>query len=633
MPRATFKNKLRYRFDNAMARGVGSQIAMLAIVTLVLILVTSTVLTVSGLSPHGADGEPVSFGRLVWVGLMHAIDPGAVGSDVGDWAFLFIMLAVSFGGIFVFSALIGVLTGGFGEILERLRKGRSMVIERDHTVILGWTGKIHALLTELAEANANRPGASVVILAEHDKVAMDDEVRAVLGDAPMRVVTRTGSPLVRRDLDLVNLGEARSVIVMSPDGPEADTVVLKTLLAVSKAGAQAGKQPHVVAELKSDKTLSVARMVVGDAAGLILTPPLISRVLVQTGRQSGLSVVYTELLSFSGDEIYIQTQPQLAGKTFREALFAYEDSALFGVYTAGGERLMPPPFDRRFEADDQVIVISRDDDTVVVNGRPTAVAEDTLAPLHPHATPRPERTLVLGESQLLQQVLRELDAYVAPGSTVLVVCEARHLDARLTEGGELANTAIQVRVGDVTDRGVLDGLDVPGFDNILVLAETEGRTQEMADSRTMITLLHLRDILRRQGKAVPITSEMLDGQNRELAAVTEADDFIISNTLVSLVVSQISENRRIAAVLDDLLSPEGHEIYLKPARDYVQTGADVDFYAVVEAAARRGEVALGYRLAAHAHDPERAYGVALNPRKSTRLRLGAGDRVVVLAER
>ncbi|WAS99355.1 CASTOR/POLLUX-related putative ion channel [Nannocystis punicea] len=632
MPRATLRQRLRYRFDNAMARGVGSQIAMLAIVTLLLILVTSTLLTLTGLSPQGGDGEPVSFGRLVWLGLMHAIDPGAVGSDAGSWTFLFIMLAVSFGGIFVFSALIGVLTGGFGEILDRLRKGRSVVIERDHTVILGWTGKIHALLTELAEANANRPGASVVILAEHDKVAMDDEVRTVLGDASMRVVTRTGSPLVRRDLDLVNLGEARSVIVMSPDGPEADTVVLKTLLAVAKAGDRAGKPPHVVAEIKSEKTLSVARMVVGDAAGLILTPPLISRVLVQTGRQSGLSVVYTELLSFSGDEFYIQAQPQLAGKTFREGLFAYEDSALVGVYTAAGERLMPPAFDRRFEPGDQVIAISRDDDTVILNGRPTPVAEEVLAPLHPHAEPRPERTLVLGESQLLPLVLRELDAYVAPGSTALVVGEARHLAARIG-GDALRHTSVQVRVGDVTDRAVLDGLDVPGFDNILVLAETEGRTQEMTDSRTMITLLHLRDILRRHGKTVPITSEMLDGQNRELAAVTEADDFIISNTLVSLVVSQVSENQRIAAVLDDLLSPDGHEIYLKPARDYVQPGADVDFYAVVEAAARRGELAVGYRLAARAHDSEHDYGVVLNPRKSERIRLAAGDRVVVLAER
>ncbi|HEY8377850.1 MAG TPA: hypothetical protein VIK91_15245, partial [Nannocystis sp.] len=565
--------------------------------------------------------------------LMHALDPGAVGADVGTWTFLFIMLSLSIGGIFVFSALIGVLTGGFGQLLDSLRKGKSLVIEREHTVILGYTPKIHALLAELAEANANRPDASVVILADRDKVEMDDEIRHAFGDRSMRVVTRSGSPLVRRDLDLVNLAEARSVIILSPDNAEADTVALKTLLAVAKATAAAAQRPHVVAEIQSDKTLSVARMVVGDAAGLILTPPLIARLIVQTGRQPGLSAVYTELLSFDGDEIYIQPQPELVGKTFREALVAYEDSALMGVFTEDGRRLMPPPFDRRFEPGDHVIVISRDDDTVHLNGRPTPVADEHITPAAPDPAPRPERTLILGDSQLLPLVLRELDAYVAPGSTLLVVGEDPHVADRVAAAGAFSHTTPAFRLGDITDRNVLDGLDVAGFDNILVLAETAGRTQEMADSRTMITLLHLRDILRRQGKRVPITTEMLDGQNRELAAVTEADDFIVSNTLVSLVVSQVSENRRLAAVLDELLSPEGHEIYLKPAEAYIAPGAEVDFYTILEAAARRGEVALGYRLLAHARDPERHYGVVLNPRKSERVRLGPGDRVVVLAER
>jgi hypothetical protein len=189
------------------------------------------------------------------------------------------------------------------------------------------------------------------------------------------------------------------------------------------------------------------------------------------------------------------------------------------------------------------------------------------------------------------------------------------------------------RLGDITDRRVLDALDVASFDHILVLSETEGRAQEMADARTMITLLHLRDILRRVGKSVPITTEMLDGQNRELAAVTEADDFIISNTLVSLVVSQVSENRRLAKVFDELLSPEGYEIYLKPASDYVKPGVEIDFYTVVEAAARRQEIALGYRLSAQTKNAQAAYGVVLNPKKSSRLHFVDGDRLVVLAER
>jgi len=617
-----------------MARGTGAQIGMLALATLALIFVTALVLAVAGLRPEDGDGHPLSFGKLMWQGLMHTLDSGAVGGDSGKWSYLFVMLGVTVGGIFVLSALIGILTGGFGQLVEGLRKGRSLVIERDHTVILGYTAKIHALLNELVEANSNRPGASVVILASRDKVEMDEDIRSTLGDVRLRIVTRTGSPLSMHDLALVNLAEARSVIVLSPEeDAEADTVVLKTLLAVSKAGAHAGKPMHIVAEVKSEKTLSVARMVVGDAAGLILTPPLISRLLVQTGRQSGLSAVYTELLSFAGDEIYIQAQPQLAGKAFRDALVVYEDSALMGVLTADGRNLMPPPFERRFEPGDAVICISRDDDTIVLNGRPTPLDEAALAPADQHAPPGPERTLVLGDSERLDMVLRELDAYVASGSTTLVVGEEEGVAARVDAAGQLQHMTATYRVGDITDRAVLDALDVGSFEHILVLSETAGRSQEMADARTMITLLHLRDILRRSGKSVPITTEMLDAENRDLAAVAEADDFIISNTLVSLVVSQVSENKQLAKVFDELLSPEGYEIYLKPARDYVRPGVEVDFYTVVEAAARRREIALGYRVAARAQDPQAAYGVVLNPKKSSKLRFVENDRVVVLAER
>jgi hypothetical protein len=459
-----------------------------------------------------------------------------------------------------------------------------------------------------------------------------------MGDRHLRVVTRSGSPLSVGDLEIVNVREARAIIVLAPEIADAadhgvnesDTVVLKTLLAVAKATGEGGAGPHVVAELHDERTLDVARMVMGERAALVHTPPLISRLLVQTGRQSGLSVVHTELLDFGGDEIYMQSEPRLAGKPFREVVFAYEDSTVLGVISGRGEILLPPPFDRAMAADDQVIAVSRDDDTVVPNGRGPKFDEAALAAARPHATPRPERTLVLGASPRLALVLHELDAYVAPGSTTIVVGE----DGRAAAGGVegFKNMRAEYRDGDATDRRVLDALEVTGFDHVLVLSESGGRTQELADARTIITLLHLRDIMHKAGKAVAVTSEILDAESRELAAVAEADDFIVSNALVSLVMSQLAENRRLQRVLDDLLAAEGYEIYLKPAGDYVKADVDVDFYTVLEAAVRRKEVAIGYRLASQAKNGEQHYGVRLNPKKSERFRLGAQDKVIVLAE-
>ncbi|MBS1123549.1 MAG: putative secreted protein [Deltaproteobacteria bacterium] len=631
------RQRLRYRFDNLMSRGVLAQILLLGAVTAVLVLITALAVVVCDVIPEDDKGSADSFGRVVWKSLMHAFDPGTLSGDTAGWTFLFIMLFVTIGGLFVLSALIGVLNQGFSSMIEGLRRGRSAVVERSHTVILGWTPKIHTLLSELALANSNQRGACVVILASRDKVDMDADVAATVGGARMRVVTRSGSPMKPSDLALVSLASSRAVIVLAPeahaDGSpmlahESDTVVLKTLLAITKAAP--GHSLHLVAELFDPRTEAVARMVAGERAALILATPLISRLLVQTGRQSGLSVVYTELLDFAGAEIYLRDEPALAGTTFRDAVFRYGTSALIGVLTAGGEILLPPPFDRPFAAGDRAIAISTDDDTVILDGGPIAVEEAVLVAPAPSAKRSPERTLVLGAGTRLVTVLDELNTYVAPGSETVVVSEAVPPAGPILDR-PFSNMRVTMRAADLTDRRVLESLELTSFDHVLVLSETIGRTQEMADARTTVTLLHLRDLARIAGKKIAITSEILDGENRELATVAEADDFIVSNTLISLMLSQIAENPHLVRVFDQLFAAEGFEIYLKGASDYVRPGNHA-FGVVCEAALRRGEIAIGYRLAASANDPAAAYGVAINPAKRSTVRLGAVDKVIVLAE-
>jgi len=114
--------------------------------------------------------------------------------------------------------------------------------------------------------------------------------------------------------------------------------------------------------------------------------------------------------------------------------------------------------------------------------------------------------------------------------------------------------------------------------------------------------------------------------------VAEADDFIVSNTLVSLLIAQVSEHRHLVPVFDELFSAGGHELCLRPVEEYVPTGLDVPFQAVVEAALRRSELAIGYRQAARSHDATSGFGVVTNPRKSARLTFQPGDKIVVVAD-
>ena len=66
--------------------------------------------------------------------------------------------------------LTGAVINSISNKLERLRQGRSRVIETAHIVILGWSLQVFTIISELAIANANQPNTCIVVLSEEDKV-------------------------------------------------------------------------------------------------------------------------------------------------------------------------------------------------------------------------------------------------------------------------------------------------------------------------------------------------------------------------------------------------------------------------------------------------------------------------------
>lgn len=632
-------DRLRYWFDNTMSRGPVALIAWLFLVSVLVIAVLSGVVVALGLDP-----DKRGFMDVAWAGLMRTLDAGTMGGDQGSWTFLMLMLLITLAGIFIVSTLIGILTTGIEAKLDELRKGRSFVAEKDHTVILGWSPQIFTVLTELIEANQNQRRPVVAVLAEKDAVEMQDEIQSRIPDSGRtRIVVRNGSPIDPADLEIVNPEAARSVVILAPEVEDPDPHVIKMILALTNAPARPeGHRYHIVASLREKKNFDVARMVGRDEVQLVLAGELIARVTAQTCRQSGLSVAYTELLDFGGDEIYFKHEPSLAGRTFGDALFAYAESAVIGVRFGNGRIQLNPPMDTVLGRDDRVIAISADDDTIKLSSGPVPPVDEEAIRTGSPTPQAAERTLILGWNDRAGTIVGELDNYVGAGSIVQVVADRPFIpeapqSSHVLPERSFQNLRVYFRPGDTSDREVLDGLQVETYDHIIVLSDLHQRNghapdPQEADARTLITLLHLRDIADRLNQDFSIVSEMLDIRNRELADATRADDFIVSDKLISLLLSQVSENRELAEVFNELFSPTGSEIYLKPAGDYVQPGRPVDFYTVMEAARRQGQVAIGYRRCDQAFDHDAAYGVKLNPRKADRLTLAADDKVIVLAE-
>ncbi len=355
-----FSERLRYRFDNVMAKGPIALIGWLGVLSVVLIALITLLVQLLGLDPDERGFMP-----LAWAGLMRTLDAGTMGGDTGSWPYLLLMLATTLGGIFIVSTLIGILSSGLEGKLEELRKGRSFVAEEGHTIILGWSSQIFTLISELVLANANQPDACIVILADKDVVEMQDEIASKIGSTGRtRIVYRTGNLIDLADLAIANPDAAKSIIILPPEESNPDAAVIKSILALTRNPKRSSKPYHVVTFIRDAKNWDVARMVGGSEVEIVLSSDLIARITAQTCRQSGLSVAYLELLDYGGDEIYFKEEPMLAGKSFGETLNAYDDSAIIGVRRKVGGVQLNPPMDLRIDDGDQMIVIAADDDTI-----------------------------------------------------------------------------------------------------------------------------------------------------------------------------------------------------------------------------------------------------------------------------
>jgi len=631
----SFRLWLSYQFDSFMSRGTLALIGGLAVVSLLIITIAGAILTLGGrlLAPEGSN-EGFSFIEGAWESLMRTFDAGTMGGDQG-WGFRLVMLFVTVGGILIVSTLIGVLTTGVEAKLDELRKGRSLVLENDHTVILGWSPQIFTIISELVIANTNRrKGAAIAILASQDKIEMEDSIRAHIQDHQnTHIICRSGSPMDLTDLEIVSPHTAHSIIIIPPEGEGQDSYVIKTVLAVTNNPNRRPEPYHIVTEIRDPRNMDVVHMLgQGDDVQAILMGDLIARVVAQTSRQSGLSVVYTELLNFGGDEIYLHEEPALTGKGFGEALLAYEDSTIMGLSSVDGIARLNPPMDTRISTGDRLIALSADDDTVRLSGLVSVpLALDLIHKNGSARRSKPEKVLILGWNRSAPTIIRELDNYVARGSRITVVAD-QDIDREFYACCRgLVNQKSAFKQDDTTDRRVLDDLNIADFDHVIVLSYDDLEVQE-ADARTLVTLLHLRDISKRDETPFSIVSEMRDLRNRQLAEVAEVDDFVVSDHLVSLMMAQLSENKHLYDVFTDLFDPAGSETYLKPVGDYVQVNQPLNFYTLVEAARRRGETAIGYRLANEENNPAKAYGVHTNPRKSELVTFSIEDKIIVLAQ-
>jgi len=628
MNNAPWRERIRYAFDNLLSRGSIALLGWLIIIGAIVILTVSFVTWKTGYASQPTLADQI------WSFLITTLiswDP----TEGLPWPTRFSMLILILFNLFTVSIIIGVIVAGIESKLYQLRRGRSQVLESDHIVILGWSSEIFTILSELLLIDDERIPVTVVILGDKDKVEMEEEIRTrIKKNRRLRVICRQGVATDLIDLKITNLDRAKSIIILPPeeiDNP--DTSIIKTLLALSNNPERRLEPYRIVTEIQNPKNLQIAETVGKDRVEFVLTGDFIARIIAQICRQPGLSRVYLELLSFAGNEIHFHPVTYLAGTTFGESLFAYENALVIGYCPQDGDPYLKPASDTVLQEGDDMIVIAESFRDIRLWDHPEQIQGLQKTLTNKVAEKKPEKFLILGWNEQAETIIEKLDAYVSLGSVATVITDDTTIAQQNSpQLRRLQRLSVLFQQGDITDRQLLNRLPLQVIDHIILLAYSDDLDAEEADGITLTSLLHLRQIAKDQGYRFSITSEMMDSRNQQLATIAQVDDFIVSDRLTSLMISQIAENPLCSDVINKLLEPNGCEIYLKPISHYIPLHQPLSFYTLMKAAQSRGEIALGYRCSSMATQEFQSYGIVINPVKSTPIQFTERDRLIVIGE-
>ncbi|XP_042007251.1 ion channel CASTOR-like isoform X2 [Salvia splendens] len=627
---------------------------------LALLVATLLLICLGGLALFGVTDD--SLADSLWLSWTYIADSGNHANSEGFGSRL-VSVSISFGGMLIFAMMLGLVSDAISEKFDSLRKGRSEVVERDHTLILGWSDKLGSLLNQLAIANESLGGGNVVVMAEHDKEEMELDIGKMEFDfRGTSVICRSGSPLILADLKKVSVSKARAIVVLAEDGnaDQSDARALRTVLSLT--GVKEGLQAHIVVELSDLDNEVLVKLVGGDLVETVVAHDVIGRLMIQCARQPGLAQIWEDILGFENCEFYIKRWPQLDGMQFEDVLISFKEAVPCGVKVAssGGKIILNPDDSYVLQEGDEILVIAEDDDTYSPSDLPTVLGGNL--PEHELIQKSFERILLCGWRRDMEDMITVLDASLAHGSELWMFNEVpeNERERKLTDGGleidRLINIILVHREGNAVIRRHLESLPLESFDSILILADESVEDSAIqADSRSLATLLLIRDI---QAKRLPyreamayqtqrgsfsqgswigemqqasdksvIISEILDPRTKNLLSMSKISDYVLSNELVSMALAMVAEDRQINDVLEELFAEEGNELHIRAAHLYIEEGEELSFYEILLRARQRREILIGYRLA----DTEKA--VINPPAKNERKEWSMKDVFVVIAEK
>ena len=544
----TLKERFKYWFDNKITKGSLGFIRVLIIASVLFALVVAGLIILFGFHEKGEEAS------VFWDSIATVINAWMPSFEDGSPGYLILMSLVAIAGLLFTSVLIGIITSAIEEKISGLKRGNSLVLEKDHIIVLGFYPGEYTLLQQLIFAAVGEP-ACVVLAEDMEREEMEQLINENL-EVPrnFRIICRTVDITDPASIEKCSVETCKTIIV----NPTDDVRTVKAVLAVSallkEKDIQGVRVNAIVSKNEHRFPPSIAK---ANNISTLPTNNIMARMIAHSCTQTGLSETFREIFNFEGSEFYLAEIPGIEGISFEELMVRVDHATPAGVFRDGSV-LMNPPADYLLKETDRILVFSEEDDSLKME---TSAPELQIAavPLPPEEE-EPTDAVIIGHNETLPTILRELPENV---SHVYLVDQKTTQETRdnLQAVAAARNLELIYHQGNPKMESVLTELAKMAA-HIVILCD-HNEDPELADMEVIFLLLNLRDIRKRFDLNFNITVEMQKEHNAKLAGHGDHTDFLVASSMSSLILAQLAESPELDEVFREILSNRGNELYLK----------------------------------------------------------------------
>jgi len=478
-------------------------IFMMVLINIVILLIAALI-ALRFNNPFTGYIDALFNGAVKWL-----LTPNAI-LDIEDPKTLALAVVVLMVGLVLFTgAIIGIATNTLKDYFNAKDSNSGRLRVENHIIILNWNNKVPELIADLAYIKKRT--MNIVLMSEVDKSFAEKRIQQALKNThpkskidSLNIFTKTGDPLLKRDLESISLQKASAVIIMSYDVKknskralsQSDLNTIRILLSLGQVTFE--KTPTLLLEVKAIETKQKLMDLASKVEALkdyTIIPVCFDRRLGQIIAQSilhpSIEDVYLSLFSFEGSEVY-----SVKNKSFDEVLNTHSHAIPLAQY------------------EEDVFVLS-------LNNKTTQ-----------YTSPNPKGTQSISLEQFDYKALH--DVYIIGSNNKRPFIEtAFESYARLYESPINVSRVTMDEMTSVVD--TINQLTTPVT---LILLSDETAQKEVYDANVFNALIYMETHLKKENTHVIV--ELLDPTNAPLIKDFHVENTIISNKVVSLLLSKLA---------------------------------------------------------------------------------------------